>query len=112
MGRIQTKGKKMIEPTPGDYSVTYCSAGDCSDYDGKRCSRLGYPPGGICEPAVMALLEIKVKYDRARKTRLVFSQPPGPHSSFVEVEDEDGKSFNAGSWTQEDDLWVFTLDNL
>ena len=39
---------------------------------------------------------------------IVFDGPPGPVCGrFVEVEDQDGKSINAGEWIQRDDgYWV------
>lgn len=33
-----------------------------------------------------------------KKIRLLFTHPPGPDSSFVEAEDEHGKSIRAGEW--------------
>lgn len=36
--------------------VPYCSA-DCRHHDGKRCRLLGFRPGNICEPAVIAMAE-------------------------------------------------------
>jgi hypothetical protein len=45
-----------------------------------------------------------------KKIRILFDGPPGPESGrFIEVEDEEGKSFNAGPWTEEDGVWVLTI---
>lgn len=41
-----------------------------------------------------------------KQLHFVVVVPPGPESQFVEVEDEHGKSFNAGEWRKRDDgLW-------
>ncbi|HQT89101.1 MAG TPA: hypothetical protein PK677_11190 [Acidiphilium sp.] len=46
-----------------------------------------------------------------RETRIVFDGPPGPKSGrFVEVEDANGTSFNAGEWHERSDgLWELRL---
>ncbi|MDD2878715.1 MAG: hypothetical protein PHZ23_15970 [Acidiphilium sp.] len=46
-----------------------------------------------------------------RETRIVFDGPPGPKSGrFVEVEDANGTSFNAGEWHERPDgLWELRL---
>lgn len=43
--------------------------------------------------------------------RIVFDGPPGPTSGrFVEVEDEHGRSINAGEWVERDDgLWELRI---
>jgi len=42
--------------------------------------------------------------------KFVCTHPPGPESQFVEVEDENGRSFRAGEWAQRvDGLWELTV---
>ena len=42
--------------------------------------------------------------------RLLFDGPPGPECGrFVESEDENGKSINAGEWSQQGEYWVLTI---
>ena len=44
------------------------------------------------------------------KTRILFDGPPSHESGrFVEVEDEHGRSFGAGEWTEQGEFWVLTL---
>ncbi len=47
-----------------------------------------------------------------KRIDIVFDGPPGHDGGrFVEVEDENGRSFRAGEWTeQKDGLWVLRLD--
>lgn len=46
-----------------------------------------------------------------KEIHIVFDGPPGPEAGrFVEVEDENGKSFNAGDWRQRaDGLWELVI---
>lgn len=46
------------------------------------------------------------------KIAVVFDGPPGPESGrFLEVEDADGNSVNAGTWTErEDGTWALEVD--
>lgn len=48
------------------------------------------------------------------KIRIVFDGPPGPDSGrFVEVEDEQGRSINAGTWSaREDGLWELRISGV
>jgi len=44
------------------------------------------------------------------RIRILFDGPPGPVSGhFVEVENEEGESIDAGTWTDEDGIWVLTI---
>lgn len=47
----------------------------------------------------------------AGELRVVFDAPPGPEGGrFIEVEDAEGKSFNAGEWRQRNDgLWELVI---
>jgi hypothetical protein len=41
---------------------------------------------------------------------LVFLEPPGPHSTFIEAEDPSGRSISIGEWLKrEDGYWVLRL---
>ena len=42
---------------------------------------------------------------------IIFDGPPAPESGrFIEVETDDGRSINAGEWTQrEDGLWALRI---
>jgi hypothetical protein len=42
---------------------------------------------------------------------IVMSNPPGPHSDFIEVEDNTGRSVTLGTWLQdkEDSTWVLRV---
>lgn len=35
-----------------------------------------------------------------------------PDLMFVEVEDDNGKSINAGEWTKEDEFWVLNIKSV
>lgn len=48
----------------------------------------------------------------ARSTRIVFSEPPGPVTSFVEVENSSKESMSIGEWSQEDEFHVLTLSKI
>ena len=44
---------------------------------------------------------------------ILFTKPPGPFSEFVEVETDDGKGLNAGTWFErEDGLWCLRITML
>lgn len=43
--------------------------------------------------------------------RIRFVGEFGEGLEFVEVEDETGKSINAGEWVEEDDYWVLEVDD-
>lgn len=44
-----------MEPING----IYCAYNDCSDYDGKRCKKLGHQPTSVCEPYAQELFNEK-----------------------------------------------------
>lgn len=37
--------------------IPYCNDEQCGSFDGKRCSKLGYRPSRVCEPALKLALE-------------------------------------------------------
>lgn len=43
-----------VRPT-WEGGVPFCANDDCPSFDGKRCELIGFPPGGVCEPAVKAM---------------------------------------------------------
>ena len=45
------------QPNVDELGVPRCATDECCQYDGKRCRLLGARPGGICEPAVVAMAE-------------------------------------------------------
>ncbi len=47
-------GCKSIQPD-WENGVPFCTEEKCCQYDGKRCSALGFRPRAICEPAVKQL---------------------------------------------------------
>jgi hypothetical protein len=49
-------GKYPADPE-WDHGVPLCSE-RCVHHDGKRCSLIGFRPGEVCQPAVMAMAEI------------------------------------------------------
>ncbi len=44
-----------VRPTIGEGGVPFCSEDECPSYDGKRCEKMGFRPGHICEPAVIEM---------------------------------------------------------
>ena len=56
--------------------------------------------------------ELEKKLEAIKKVRIFFSEPPGPDSSFVEVENEHGESIDVGTWSQEGDLHVLKLNEI
>lgn len=44
-----------MEPIDG----IYCAYGDCKEYDGKRCKKLGHQPTAVCEPYALELFNEK-----------------------------------------------------
>ncbi len=45
------------------------------------------------------------------KIQIRFDGPPDHESGrFVEVEDEDGRSINAGEWKQDGEFWLLVID--
>lgn len=51
--------------------VPYCTETSCPQYDGKRCKKLGYEPGVICQPVVVEMAKrlaaLESKIDRLGK---------------------------------------------
>ena len=46
-----------------------------------------------------------------QKIRILFTEPPSPNSCFVELEDEERRSIEAGEWKQTDDgLWELVIE--
>jgi hypothetical protein len=41
--------RSSINPKLDSFGVGFCSADECAEFDGKRCSLLGRPVSGICE---------------------------------------------------------------
>jgi hypothetical protein len=64
-------------------------------------------PRCIAERAVVA-----VQLEQTGKMHILFDGPPSHESGrFVEVEDGEGRSFNAGEWVKRDDgLWALIID--
>jgi hypothetical protein len=56
----------------------------------------------------------KAHQDRAEAINILFDGPPGRQSGrFVEVENDDGESINAGEWIQcENGLWALRITAL
>lgn len=58
------------------------------------------------------ILELEKKIERIKKVRIIVSRPPGPSADFVDAENERGESISVGTWTEEDGLFVLTLNEI
>ena len=60
------------------------------------------------------IVEELMKRAFAKPINIIFDGPPGPEAGrFVEVETDDGKSLNAGEWSQRTDgLWSLRVMEL
>lgn len=56
--RREVEELSEAHPDWDDRGVPRCYDDQCPQYDGKRCRLIGFPPGSLCEPAVVVMADL------------------------------------------------------